>query len=107
MNLSTAFGSYLKAADLAGESMTLTIDNCDLEKVGTGDEAETKPVLHFVEDVKCLVLNKTNADVLIELFGTDTTAFKDKVIEAYPTTTTFAGKTVDCVRLKKPVDTPF
>ena len=60
---------YLKAAD-AENDITLTIAKVSTEKMKDQDgKEETKPVIHFTEVDKGMVLNKTNANVLTDLFG--------------------------------------
>src|SRR2546427_12422230 len=59
---------YLKAADLQ-QPVTVIIEACKEEKVGMGTEAELKPVLYFRGCKQGLVLNRTNADILTNLFG--------------------------------------
>lgn len=96
MRIGTVLGSYLKAADLAGKPLAVTIDSVKIENVGD----EEKPVLFFQETGKGLVLNRTNADSIVELLGTDETEeWHGKSIALVPAKTKFGGKTVDCIRV--------
>lgn len=60
---------YLKAVDLQGKKVTLTISSCALENVGL--PPEPKPVLYFRETQKCFVLNKTNYGLVSYVNGGD------------------------------------
>ena len=60
---------YLKASDAEPE-LVLTIARIKTEKMTNRDgEEEIKPVIFFAEQEKGMVLNKTNANVLTDLFG--------------------------------------
>lgn len=73
MRIGEAFPSnYLKFSDCEPD-ITLTITNCTMDELGQGAEKETKPVLHFKETDKGLVLNKTNANTIQEVLKSDDT----------------------------------
>jgi hypothetical protein len=57
-------------------------------------------VVHFREVDQGLVLNKTNAESLAEHFGQETDDWKDRVVILFPTTTTYLGKRVACIRIR-------
>ena len=60
---------YLKAAD-AEPDLTLTIAKVGKESLKNRDgEEEVKPIVFFTEHEKGMVLNKTNGNVLGDLFG--------------------------------------
>jgi hypothetical protein len=102
MNINTAFPSnFLKAADLNGKAVPLTIRDVKLEKVGrTQDE---KPVVYFMGKEKGLVLNRVNSKKIAEIAGSfDTEDWGGTVIAIYPTETEFGGETVECIRVKAP-----
>lgn len=103
-------GNFLKAIDLNGQAQILVIDKCLFEKVGQGDQAEHKWVLYFRDGWKPLVLNKTNATVMGEVHGMEPKEWPGKLIELYPTTTTFQGKRCECIRVQEApetADSPF
>lgn len=99
-NINTAFPStYLKASDLGGREVVVTIDHVSFESVGR--DREMKAVVHFQGKDKGMVLNKTNARKIAQLAGTDETDDWGGVkIKIYPTETEFGGETVDCIRIK-------
>lgn len=104
MKIGSAFPSkYLKAADLNGARILVTIDRVAAQDVGQVGSKEIKPVLYFKGKEKGLVLNKTNARKITAIAGTDETdSWTGKQIVIYPTETEFQGETVDCIRVAAP-----
>ena len=100
MNIQGAFPSqYLKAADLQGRRVTVTIADVKMEDIG-GDH---KPVLRFQGKDKGMVLNKTNASLIAEIARSDETdEWSGVKIVLYPTKTDFQGKRVDAIRVDDP-----
>lgn len=102
MKIGTLLGKYLKCDDLGGRRVLVTIERMEAQKI----EDEEKPVLYFVGKNKGLVLNRTNADSIIEITGTDETdEWEGKQIVLHPDKTKFGGKTVDCIRIATPQQT--
>jgi hypothetical protein len=99
-NINDAFPSaYIKASDLQGKSVIVTINRIEFEPVG--QKREMKPILYFDNKDKGLVLNKTNANKIISITGSsDTEDWAGQSIIIYPTETSFQGDTVECVRVK-------
>jgi hypothetical protein len=93
---------YLKAADLKGKPLVVTIEAADLEhlKNGKGEE-QGKTVLSFVGVRKTLPLNMTNWDAVAAICGDDTADWPGKKIELYPTKTPLRGEIVDCIRVRE------
>jgi hypothetical protein len=105
MRLHEAFPStYLKHADLQGRAFRVTIKGYSIEEIGQGADKDTKPVLAFRQTAKKLVLNRTNANAIAEVYGDDLDAWDGKLIELYPDRTGFGGKMVDCLRVRVPLD---
>lgn len=103
MKVSEAFPSqYLKAADLNGRNVSLTIKNVDIETIGD----DRKPVVYFEGKEKGLVLNKTNANTIAFTYGDDMDEWRGGEIIIFPTTTDFQGRTVDAIRVKIPPRKP-
>ena len=102
MNINTAFPSkYLKAADLNGSAVKVTIRDVQLESVGRTQDR--KPVVYFLGKDKGLVLNRVNSNKIAEIAGSfDTEDWGGTIIAIYPTETEFAGETVECIRVKAP-----
>lgn len=107
MIISEMFPSkYLKAGDLPEDGdLVVTIVKCEMETVGN-DAPEAKAVVYFRElPNKGLVLNKTNAVTIQNIYGPDTDLWIGKKIAVYVTEVQYAGKTMlgVRVRLKAPV----
>jgi hypothetical protein len=97
-------GDHLKAADLRGSQVTVTIAAFEIVEF---DDA-TKVVLSFAGKDKTFVVNKTNAMTIGELHGQEFEMWIGKAIRLYPTKTNFGGKMVDCIRVSQelPATTP-
>lgn len=97
MKIGTAFPSdYLRAGDLNGKAVRVTIESVTVEKIGD----DQKPVLHFVGKDKTLVLNKTNANRIVEATGSDETDdWEGWSIVLYPCKVDYQGKRVDAIRV--------
>ena len=103
MKISEVFPSrYLKAEDLEGANVTVTIEEAKIEEVGP--KKESKLVISFVNTLKKLVLNKTNAATIAKLYGEETDEWLGKRIILYPKDTEFQGEMVLALRvsLQKP-----
>lgn len=100
MKIGSAFpGMYLKAADLDGKRVGVVIDKVEMEDIG----GETKPILHFKGKERGLVLNKTNANSITFIVGSDETdQWVGKRVVLYPSKTDFQGKSVACIRVDPP-----
>lgn len=62
-------GRFLKAAELLGKKVTLTISDVDLEELEGDDGKRVKAIVSLKETEKKLVLCKTNGMCLREMFG--------------------------------------
>ena len=85
----------MKADDLGGRTAKHTISACKAEVVGE----DKKLVLVFSNEDTSLVLNKTNATTLAELYGPETSEWEGKAIKLVPSTTSYQGKMVKCIRI--------
>jgi hypothetical protein len=102
MKISQLFPSkYVKAADLNGKSVTLTIAKLVLEELGHGPEKERKPVLYFQKATKGLVLNRTNAMIVVGLYGDESDEWEGKRITIYPTKVRAFGAMQETIRVKE------
>ena len=96
MIISDIYGSrFLKAVDLNGKTVNRTIETCLVEEIG----GEEKAVLKFKGTDKSFVLNKTNATTLAEIYGPETSEWEGKTIKLVPSTTSYQGKMVKCIRI--------
>ena len=77
----------------------------EMEKIGQGRDAKSKPVLDWKEETdpcKPMVANVTNWEFLIEEFGDDPDAWEGEPVEIYVGDTTFGGKPTKGLRLRMP-----
>lgn len=104
MNINSAFPStYLKAADLQGRRVAVTIAGVVIEEIG----GEHKPIVKFVGKDRGIVLNKTNAAMIAEIANSaETDDWAGVKVVLYPTKTDYQGKRVDCIRVDYPGDRP-
>jgi hypothetical protein len=102
VNINSAFPSnYIKASDLNGAAVVVTI--ADVKVEGVGRDKEVKPVVYFVGKQKGMVLNRTNSKKIADIAGSqDTEDWPGTKIAIYPTTTEFGGEEVECIRIKAP-----
>lgn len=99
MRMSAAFPSnYLRAADLQGRNVTVTIDRVAMEDIG-GDH---KPVLYFRGKEKGMVLNKTNGNNISAAYGDETDDWAGGEIVLFPTMVDFQGRSVEAIRVRIP-----
>jgi hypothetical protein len=97
MDVNTVFsGDSLKAADLQGREIPVTIANVAMKKFDNGN----KLVLHFEGKKKTLVCNKTNAKRISSMYGTNTDLWIGNEITLYTDQVEFQGDLVDAIRVK-------
>lgn len=99
MKVSEEFPSqYIKASDLGGREVRVTMANVEREKIGT----DNKLVLYFKGKQKGLVLNKTNAGTIGDAYGDDTEEWFDQPLILFSVKTDYQGKVVDATRCRVP-----
>lgn len=105
MKISVIFPSkYVKAADLNGKPVTLTIKSVTMEEMVTHDNKKAnKPVVWFERATKGFVINLTNALIIAALYGDETDNWTGKRITIYPTQVKAFGKMEDCIRVRQEV----
>jgi hypothetical protein len=90
---------FLKATDIPEEGdLVLTIARLDIEEIGP--DKEEKPVLYFSETDKGLVLNRTNAGTIADLYGPRITDGIGKRIALFTSEVTYSGKTLLGIRVR-------
>jgi len=102
MKLTELFPSnLLKAQDVtdAGGEMPLKIANVEIKEFDGDNGKERKPILIF-SDERRMVLNKTNANIIAEMFGDDTDAWINREITLHVQSVEFQGKIVPSIRVK-------
>ena len=102
MKLTELFPSnLLKAQDVidAGGEMPLKIANVEIKEFDGDNGKERKPILIFADERR-MVLNKTNANIIAEMFGDDTDAWINREITLHVQSVEFQGKIVPSIRVK-------
>lgn len=103
MKIGAAFkGKYLKQDHIGDKYVAVTISEVSVEEIdGDDGSKEKKPVLHFHGKEMGMVLNKTNADILTEMLGTDETDewLGHKIVLFVDKSVMFGGKRVGGIRI--------
>lgn len=93
---------YIQNFELKGEDRTVTIERVvGGEIIGEDGKKAKKPVVHFSDWPKPLVLGKRTAKTIVALYGTDPRAWAGKRITIYPTREMGFGEMQDVVRVRK------
>lgn len=61
----------LKAADIAGKTLKVTVEGVDIVNFGKDGVQDEKPALRFIGKDKGVALNKTNTGKMIAMYGSD------------------------------------
>lgn len=78
-------GRFIKAGELNGRKVTLTVIDVDLEGLmGEDGKEKAKAIISFRESQKKLVTCKTNGLCLKEMFGRDVTQWVGKKVTIFP-----------------------
>lgn len=97
MNINELYPSnYLKASDLNGRKVKVTIKGVETEQLGD----KSKAIVYFVGKDKGLACNKTNAMVIASAYGPETAGWSGKDIYLYPTKVNMNGQMVDAIRVE-------
>jgi hypothetical protein len=99
---------YLGKGDVGEDGLVLTIKGFRVETLESDDGNEDKTVMHFIEDVKPMVLNRTNAQLVGVCTGAKTAGeARGKQLVVYnDPTISFAGKITGGLRIKKVTGAP-
>ncbi len=103
MNINDEFPSkYLKSVDLQGHAVKVKIANVLSEEIG-GDR---KLIMYFANRTKGMVLNKTNARTIADVYGDDTDQWIGGDVELFAMKVDFQGRMVDGLRVRIPRQAP-
>jgi hypothetical protein len=93
---------FVKALDLNGKEVTVTIKRYSVEKLGR-DRAnvEDKLILWFEKTEKGLILNRTNAVIIGNLYGPEMDEWSGKRIILYATRIRAFGESHNVIRVKE------
>lgn len=99
MKMSDAFPSkYLRSSDLDGGNLRVVMQHVQMEKLGD----DTKPVLYFKGQEKGLVLNKTNAKTIAEVYGDESDDWAGGELILFTVMTEMQGKQTEGLRVRAP-----
>ena len=102
MHVDTMFpGRFLKAGDLAGRDFILCIASLSFDEFDRDDGGkEQRPVLWFTKTDKGFVLNKTNANMIASLHGSETDTWVGKLITLGTENVSFRGNIAPAIRVR-------
>lgn len=94
---------YLSKTDVGEDGLVLTIKSFRMETLKSDDGDEDKMVMHFAENVKPMVVNRTNAQLIGVATGAKNVGeSKGKQIVVYNDPTVgFGGKITGGLRIRK------
>ena len=99
IKMSAAFPSkYLKAADLQGQTANVVIERIEMGEMDNADDR--KPIVYFKNKQKGLVLNKTNSNKIVSVYGDDSDGWIGKPITLFTAWVDFRGETVEAIRVR-------
>jgi len=92
---------YLKGAELMGKTVTVVIDGIDprAELKKTDGTTEKRPLLRFKGKEKMMVLNRTNAQTIARMHGTEVKKWISKSIKLRAESVRAFGKDWDALRV--------
>jgi hypothetical protein len=90
---------FLKADDIGTNMWTVTIKDIGMKDF---DDGSRKLLVQFVELDKGLVLNKTNADTIGALYGTNTDGWINRQVMLMTMPVDYQGKKVNAIRVRAP-----
>ncbi len=90
---------WLKSSDIGSSPRTATISRIDFELIGR--DQEKKAVLSFQNTTKRMILNRTNAQILANLYGKELKNWVGKRITLYCAEVQFRGTPCLAVRIRE------
>lgn len=99
---------YLTKDDVGEDGVILTVKGFRHETIKGDEGEEDKVILHFVEDVKPMVLNRTNSQLIAVATGAKVAgdAVGKQIVVFNDPTVSFGGKVTGGLRIKKLAGAP-
>ncbi len=99
---------FLSKEDVGEDGMVLTIKGFSHEGVKGDEGEESKVVMHFMEDMKPMILNRTNSQLISVATGAKVAgeARGKQIIVYNDPTISFGGKITGGLRIRKIVGAP-
>jgi hypothetical protein len=91
---------FLKADDIGNKEVAVEMES--IEMVSLADGEPEKPVLHFKNKDKGMVINPTNWDRIAYTYGDESDDWMGNTIVIYTELVSFKGKTGPALRVKAP-----
>jgi hypothetical protein len=96
-------GKYLRVTDLGSKRVATVIQQVSVEEFRRDDGKTEKKLVLMLRGLKPLVLNKTNAEILMDIFQTDESdEWVGKPVTLIAVKVRFQGKSVPCIRIEEP-----
>jgi hypothetical protein len=94
---------YLAKGDVGDDGLILTVKGFRMETLDGDEGSEDKMVVHFQEDVKPMVLNRTNAQLIAVATGASKAgdAVGKQIVVYNDPTIAFGGKITGGLRIKR------
>ncbi len=92
--------TWFKHIDIEGDEMVVTIASVEPGKIGEGQKERDQAVITFEGVDKKFGCNRTNADTIAGLYGSNPRHWVGKAITLFRTTTEMNRKIVECVRIR-------
>lgn len=94
---------YLAKSDVGEDGLLVTIKGFRQETIKSDDGEESKAVMHFVENVKPMIVNRTNSQLIQVATGAKTAgeARGKKIVVYNDPTVGFGGKITGGLRVRK------
>ena len=101
INMAAAFPSkYLSAGDVTEAGVRVRIQTIKMEQVDRDPSKPHKPVIYFLGESRGFVLNVTNNNTIMDMYGADSDGWIGKDITLFQTFADMAGKTVPAIRVR-------
>ena len=102
-NLVPSESKYLAKGDVGEDGLILTIKGFRMETVKGDGGDEDKVVLHFREDIKPMIVNRTNSQLLAIATGAKVAgeSIGKQIVVYNDPTVSFGGKVTGGLRIKK------
>lgn len=99
---------YLSKSDVGEDGLLLTIKGFRMETIEGDNGDEEKMVLHFMEAVKPMVINRTNAQLIGVATGCKTAGESKgkQIVVWFDPSIGFGGKITGGLRIRKPQSAP-
>ena len=107
-NLVPSESKYLAKGDVGEDGLILTIKGFRMETVKGDGGDEDKVVLHFREDIKPMIVNRTNSQLLAIATGAKVAgeSIGKQIVVYNDPTVSFGGKVTGGLRIKKVTGAP-